>query len=700
MQLCEKAKILDDFEHGDRSRYLTNHQFVSSYDLSLSTEQARFGRYSLKLFYHFGGWQSGNGAMYIRFKEGLITERMPKKLGVWVFGDGHSPWLRATLLDGNGERKWVNLTNENINWKGWKYVDTPIDSQWTLPLQLEQIYAVEKNKELQGDTQYTGCIYMDHIRFVYEDSEDLVGPEFYDISPSFPVIYKDHFTFSAKVVDVQTGVDPKSIWMTVNGEKVDFTYDPENQQIEYLFEKVQTGVYHVHVEAMDHAGNRSLPYVDKTYTIDLSPDLDPPIFSKVTPTETVVERTGTPRITFHLMDQKSGVNPDSIEVLLNGEKLEVYFDIDTGWGYALPLKKLVSGEHILQITAQDYAGNSAMPLKRKFRVQTLPEPVGKQEIFIIPDTHSFDCGMKAFQLSAEKEPAFIIQMGDMVDQSLQAEYKSLSIIFSNMEKKIPIFTTPGNHEAFQGNLDLYRDMFGSPTYHMEYGDTLFVFLNSAFDQSITASDSTQFHYLQRLLNDQQKQNVIIVTHVPTRDDFGTAHQMEEKDARKLEKILSRYKERQPSVSIMVLFGHLHVLRQWTLNGVDYIITGNGASKGYVGPEKGNILGQGIVTIDKDKMNYRFIPYEQTMYLVHERVKDGILRLRVGDTAKLQIMSPEATGADFTQYPAIPKSWETGSENVAKVDSSGQVEAVSIGATSIRVRIGDQQATIQLEVVDK
>ncbi|KRG14049.1 hypothetical protein ACA29_06820 [Lederbergia galactosidilytica] len=69
----EKEKILDDFEHRDQSRYLTNHQFVSSYDLSLSKEQAKFGQFSLKLFYHFGGWKSGNGAMYIRFKEDFIT---------------------------------------------------------------------------------------------------------------------------------------------------------------------------------------------------------------------------------------------------------------------------------------------------------------------------------------------------------------------------------------------------------------------------------------------------------------------------------------------------------------------------------------------------------------------------------------------------------------------------------------------------
>lgn len=698
IQLDEKEKILDDFEHRDQSRYLTNHQFVSSYDLSLSKEQAKFGQFSLKLFYHFGGWKSGNGAMYIRFKEDFITERMPEKLGLWVYGDGHSPWLRATLLDGHGERKWVNLTSGNINWRGWKYIDTPIDPNWVLPLRLEQIYAVEQNKELQGNRDYTGCFYLDHLRFVYEDLEDLSGPEFRNIQPVTPVIYRNHFIFSTKVVDMQTGVDPHSIKVKVNNKQVDFTYDSENQEITYSFQRLKAGYYHVYAEARDHAGNLSIPCVNQTYRIDLSPDLDPPLLSQITPVETVVERTQTPRITFHLSDQKSGVDPGTIEVLLNEEGLEVYFDADTGWGYALPIRKLENGTHILEITAKDYAGNQIAQL-RKFQIQALPEPIGKQEILIIPDTHSFDCGMRAFQLSARRKPDFIIQMGDMVDQALQAEYEKLPIIFSNMGRKIPIFMTPGNHEAFQGDLNLYRGMFGSPTYHFVNGETMFVFLNSAIDQSITASDSTQFHYLQRILAEQQNKNVVIITHVPTRDDFGTAHQMEQKDARELERILKCYKEKHPSVAIKVLFGHLHVLRQWELAGIDYIITGNSAAKGYVGPEKGNILGQGLLIIHQDAtMEYQFIPYRQSIYLIHERVKNGRLHLRVGEKVRPQLMlSPEGTGTDLGKYSAIPKKWISDHGEIAEVDLYGQIEARSVGITNIRVQIMDQQVILHLEV---
>ncbi|MCR8672150.1 hypothetical protein, partial [Agrococcus sp. HG114] len=105
--------------------------------------------------------------------------------------------------------KWVNLTKGNIDWEGWKYVETGIDPEWELPLQLEQLYAVEQNKELQGLKNYKGCVYFDQIRFVYKDIDDLIGPEFIDIQPNAAIIYKDNFTISASVIDSQSGVNPE-----------------------------------------------------------------------------------------------------------------------------------------------------------------------------------------------------------------------------------------------------------------------------------------------------------------------------------------------------------------------------------------------------------------------------------------------------------------------------------------------------------
>ncbi|KRG14046.1 hypothetical protein ACA29_06805 [Lederbergia galactosidilytica] len=100
------------------------------------------------------------------------------------------------------------------------------------------------------------------------------------------------------------------------------------------------------------------------------------------------------------------------------------------------------------------------------------------------------------------------------------------------------------------------------------------------------------------------------------------------------------------------------------------------------------------------MEYQFIPYRQSIYLIHERVKNGRLRLhlRVGEKVRPQLMlSPEGTGTDLGKYSAIPKKWISDHGEIAEVDLYGQIEARSVGITNIRVQIMDQQVILHLEV---
>src|SRR5699024_12492466 len=103
---------------------------------------------------------------------------MPGKLALWVYGDGKSPWLRATLLDGEGSRKTVNLTEGNIDWIGWKYVDVDIDKCWKLQLTLEKIYAVEIDKTILRHTVNLDAIFLDNFQFDYHYVVFLHGYDF------------------------------------------------------------------------------------------------------------------------------------------------------------------------------------------------------------------------------------------------------------------------------------------------------------------------------------------------------------------------------------------------------------------------------------------------------------------------------------------------------------------------------------------
>src|SRR5690625_7573749 len=102
--------------------------------------------------------------------------------------------------------------------------------------------------------------------------------------------------------------------------------------------------------------------------------------------------------------------------------------------------------------------------------------------------------------------------------------------------------TPGNHESFQDNLNYFKEYFGLSSYHLAFDNSLFIFLNSAFHQSITESNVSQFHFLQRGLQENDQKNVIIFTHVRTYDQFDTAHEMNKTDAQKLNGPFSKVKK--------------------------------------------------------------------------------------------------------------------------------------------------------------
>lgn len=695
--------ILDDFEHNDIHKYKLNHNFVETYEIAISDKHAKYGRKSLLLHYHFGGWRTGNGAMHIIFKENLSTHKRPVKIGLWVYGDGKSPWLRASFLDGLGDRKTVNLTEGNIDWMGWKYIDAKIDPAWELPLKLEMIYAAEVDKEHQGDSNYRGEIYFDQLRFVYVDDVDLKGPVFRAIQPEEDAIYRDTFMFSAKVSDEMSGVNPDSIQVQMNGEQTPHCFCAETQTITCHFTHLKEGTFHLSVQAEDYAGNSSNPGIEKTLTVDLSPDIKAPLISNITPTETAIEYTDTPRITFHLIDHKSGVAQEDIKIKLNDRTLDVVYDERTGWGYALADQKLTSGVHTFSIAAADRAGNKLKPVQRHFQTVVFDQPDNPDEfkLTIIPDTHSTLYSQLAFKNANIDSSDVVLHMGDMVDGGTVDELNELIKSRDHFLQKKTLLTIPGNHESFSGHLDAYMASLGSPTYHLEYGNMLLIALNSSYDQSIVASDASQFDYLKQLLENNTKDHVLIATHVPTRDDFGTAHGMDKDDAEKLERILGNYKQKSSHVNITVLFGHLHLVHQWEKKGVHYIITGNSASKSYVRDAQKNLLGYGMLTVSETGMKYHYKPYLDAVQIVgrdhQETVKmEPGTRLKLSVLGKLHALSPHDT-VDLTEIDAVQKKWSTSNQAVVKVHQHGVIEACDAGEAIVSVNVYGFESMIKVIV---
>ncbi|UOY91135.1 phosphodiester glycosidase family protein [Ectobacillus sp. JY-23] len=695
---------LDDFEHGDISQYTTNKNFVKSYDISIANDIAKSGSKSLKLDYNYGGWTTGNGAMYMIPKGDLSTNIMPKTIGMWVYGDGKAPWLRAIIKDGSNANKTINLA-PRVDWIGWKYVEAPIDPSWTLPLKVSQIYAVEVDKTNQGNPNYKGAIYFDDIRFVYTNEEDMIGPTFTSIKPEKSAVYSQDVEFSAVLRDDKTGVDASSIQMMVDGAKVTPAYDAATGKVSYSLKGLTEGTHTVTVEARDFAGNVAVPALTKTIQVDLSEDTEKPVITSVTPTATAREKTATPRITFKLTDEKSGIDASSIRVAIDGKIHPVTYDEQTGWGYTFAQEALPNGSYTFTVQAKDKKGNALEPLQRTFQVEALPQPKRKDRfnITLIPDTHVSEFAKPIFMRAAQDDSDFIIHMGDMVDQSSAAEWAQVKQDIGLLGSK-PFLTVPGNHESFQGNLNEYMNTFGSPTYHLTYGNTLVIGLNTSFGQSITTSDSTQFAYLEQVLAQNKQKNVLVVTHNTTKDRFGTLHELDTEDAARFETILGNYKAAHPDVDIDVVFGHLHVLDQWEKDGVTYTVTGNAAAKGYVSNAVGNMHGTGEIEVTSKGMEYHFNPFVSNVRILDEALdRTGTLKLADGAKRQLNLFGDfREVSSNYilpiSQFEAVDVTWKSSNPRVASIDENGQVTAHKQGKTKITAESGGKSTTITIEVV--
>ncbi|NLB88430.1 MAG: phosphodiester glycosidase family protein, partial [Syntrophomonadaceae bacterium] len=161
-------QLIDGYEVFD-----TNSYFIDGYiggKAEISTEVVKEGNYSLKVDYDYANWDKVyNGTINIRMSPDVdapsyTTHIRPKKLGMWVYGDGKAPWLRAVLKDGNQNSHVVNLASR-IDWIGWKYVSVDIPHDIPMPITLNYFYMVETDKS----RNYVGTVYFDDIRFIYNE---------------------------------------------------------------------------------------------------------------------------------------------------------------------------------------------------------------------------------------------------------------------------------------------------------------------------------------------------------------------------------------------------------------------------------------------------------------------------------------------------------------------------------------------------
>ncbi|UUZ92558.1 phosphodiester glycosidase family protein [Paenibacillus sp. P25] len=709
----QDAQLIDGYESNDPSRYYIDGYVGGTH--RVTSEQVKDGKYSLRVDYDYSKWTKVyNGTINVRTYAAAkgadyTTTIRPKKLGMWVYGDGQAPWSRAIITDGNGANRTLDMVS-NINWTGWKYVDAVIPGDVPMPITLNYFYMVEtdKSKNLKG------TVYFDDIRFAYSEDEDLKEPAYNTLLPSASTVYSVDVPFSVNLTDDKTGIDPASITVQLDGTAVPVDdgsagsahYDAATGTLTYAAKGLAEGDHTFTVSASDKTGNRMNPPVSKTVTVNLQPDTAPPVISGLLPYNGNALKASKPKLSAVVKDVQSGVYSRDIGMTLDGAALNVNYDEASGWAYAIPDRTLEPGSHTFSVTAKDKAGNAAAAQSVTFTVMPFVQPKDPDHFVfsVTSDTHATGFAPLMFGRINADASELVLQNGDLVDNDNTAQWTAGRSQIAGLTK--PYMISPGNHEGFNNNLTNYITYFGDPTYSFEYGNTLFISLNSALGQSLSGPDPSQFDYLQKVLDGNTKPNVVVYTHNTTRDTFGTAHQMLASDADRFEQILGDYKKAHPDRSVNAIFGHLHVSQTWEKDGVTYTISGDGALKKYVTPENGGYLSYTQFKVDGNQVTHKFLPLTQRISVMDSALQaDGTLILAKGANRPINVYGDfTALTADYivnlSKFKDVDKSFVSSDSRIVSVTADGMLTANQPGTARIDITVSGVTTALNVKVVDQ
>jgi exopolysaccharide biosynthesis protein len=160
---------------GSRGTLIDGFENIKNYSFSAYPEntkgsitqsnEANEGTYSLSLNYDFSVGDSTRAA-YAKFTQngnnGLTLPEYPKKLGLWVKGDGSGTWLRGNLTDAKGVEYVIDFA-KTIDFTDWKYLTVNIPAQVSYPVKLQRIYVAETD----GLKKPSGQILLDGLSAHY-----------------------------------------------------------------------------------------------------------------------------------------------------------------------------------------------------------------------------------------------------------------------------------------------------------------------------------------------------------------------------------------------------------------------------------------------------------------------------------------------------------------------------------------------------
>ena len=181
-------------------------------------------------------------------------------------------------------------------------------------------------------------------------------------------------------------------------------------------------------------------------------------------------------------------------------------------------------------------------------------------------------------LEAHSDVKFLLILGDMTNLGFKHEY--LWALDALERSPVPFLVVPGNHDALAFGKELYQEIFGPFDYIFSYAGVRFLMWNNNKLEFLSHPTTGKLLWLE----DNLRENDVVVSHIPPAIDVHTRHEIEAWE--------SLYNERKPLVSL-----HGHRSKSLDLvSGVPVYVTGmvrkGGGAYGLVTIENNKIMGQG------------------------------------------------------------------------------------------------------------
>lgn len=178
----------------------------------------------------------------------------------------------------------------------------------------------------------------------------------------------------------------KSVKAIVNGVTTNLTYNSKTNKYEATLTAPAKSSYNqtehyygVQIIAQDEAGNStSVNQSDATLGSKLRltvKEKTAPVITISSPTASQLLTSNQPTIAFTVTDDDSGVNPDTIKLLIDGSEMSGITKTKTASGYSCSYKPptaLNDGSHTVVVKASDYDGNAATQKSVSFKIDTVP----------------------------------------------------------------------------------------------------------------------------------------------------------------------------------------------------------------------------------------------------------------------------------------------------------------------------------------